>query len=194
VTEGKGPVEPRPWTTRSVETLATNPYFSLLLQQVTVNDGTDRQYYTIQFPSPAVGIVARRGNDVLLVRQYRFIVDEYVWAIPSGGTAQGELLADAALRELEEETGYRAGRIEPLMHCWASYGCSDQRYEIFLASELQHTGNQHDANEVLEVRWFTPQELTDLILDNGVVDNLSLSPLLLVLFRDGLSRERTAGS
>ncbi|HEY7993589.1 MAG TPA: NUDIX hydrolase [Candidatus Eremiobacteraceae bacterium] len=190
MTEGKGPVEPRPWTTRSVETLASNPYFALLLQHVTVNDGTDRQYYTIQFPSPAVGIVARRGNDVLLVRQYRFIVDEFVWAIPSGGTAPGELLADAALRELEEETGYRARSIEPLMHCWASYGCSDQRYEIFLAPEVEHTGNQHDANEVLEVRWFSREELTDLILNNGVVDNLSLSPLLFILFRDGLKAGR----
>lgn len=178
--------EPKPWTSRSVETLVKNPYFSVLLQQVTVSDGSDRTYYTIDFPAPAVGIVARRGTDVLLVRQYRFIVDEYVWAIPSGGAIAGEDLTAAALRELEEETGYRAGRIEPLMFCWASYGCSNQRYEIFLASDLTATGMQHDANEVLETRWFTRDELVELILANGVVDNLSLSPLLLVLFREAL--------
>jgi len=187
VTDGELPEEDRkPWTSRSVETLVKNPYFSVLLQQVTVNDGSDRTYYTIDFPAPAVGIVARRGSDVLLVRQYRFIVDEYVWAIPSGGAIEGEDITAAALRELEEETGFRAGRIEPLMHCWASYGCSNQRYEIFLASDLKETGGQHDANEVLETRWFTRDELIELILANGVVDNLSLSPLLLVLFREAL--------
>ena len=177
----------KPWSSKIVETLLRNPYFSVLLQHVIVPDGTERVYYTVNFPTPAVGIVARRGTDVLLVRQYRFIVDEFVWAIPSGGVAEGEEVVAAAARELEEETGYRAGLLEPLMYCYASYGCSNQRYEIYLADDLEETGVAHDGNEVLEARWFSREELVELILSNGVVDNLSLSPLLLVLLREALT-------
>ena len=173
----------RPWSAQIVDTLLSNPYFSVLLQRVTVTDGSERTYYTVDFPAPAVGIIARRGDDVLLVRQYRFIVDEYVWAIPSGGAAAGESPIDAARRELLEETGYHAGRLEPLMFCYASYGCSNQRYEIFVADDLEESGATIDANEVIEARWFAREELVDLILRNGVVDNLSLSPLLLLLLK-----------
>jgi 8-oxo-dGTP pyrophosphatase MutT (NUDIX family) len=174
----------KPWSATIVETLAANPYFSVLLQDVVVPDGSHRTYFTLHFPTPAVGIVARRGTDVLLLKQYRFIVDEYVWAIPSGGVADGETPRDAAVRELLEETGHTARSLAPLMHCYASYGCSDQRYEIFLAEGLEESGSPIDGNEVLEFRWFSKEELLALIASNGIVDNLSLSPLLLVLLED----------
>jgi ADP-ribose pyrophosphatase len=174
----------KPWSATVIETLSANPYFSVLLQDVAVADGSHRTYYTLHFPTPAVGIVARRGTDVLLLKQYRFIVDEYVWAIPSGGVAQGETPRDAAARELLEETGHTARSLSPLMHCYASYGCSDQRYEIFAADGLEDNGSPIDGNEVLEVKWFSKEELLALIAANGIVDNLSLSPLLLVLLED----------
>lgn len=174
----------RPWSARVARTLSENPYFSVLLQDVTVPDGSSRTYYTIHHPAPAVGVVARRGTDTLLIHQYRFIVDEYVWAIPSGGAAPGEPLAAAALRELEEETGYGAASVVPLLGCYASYGSSNQRYEIFLAEDLTPTAAPLDRNEVIEARWFSRAELVALIRRNGIVDNLSLSPLLYVLLRD----------
>lgn len=174
----------KPWSTRVVRTETENPYFSVKLQDVTVTDGTARIYHTIHFPSPAVGVVARRGSDFLLIRQYRFIVDEYVWAIPSGGVATDETLESAARRELEEEAGYTTDRIRPMMHCYASYGCSDQRFEIFLADEVRRLDAPPDANEVIEARWFSRDDVIALIDRNGIVDNLSLSPILYALMND----------
>ena len=176
--------EGKPWSSVVVGTEARNPYFSVLTQDVTVTDGSKRVYHTIHFPSPAVGIVARRGTDFLLIRQYRFIIDRFVWAIPSGGSAEGEALELAAMRELQEETGYVAERLEPLLTCYASYGCSDQRFEIFLARDVRFGDAPIDHNEVMEARWFTRDEVRELIAHNGIVDNLSLSPLLLTLLRD----------
>jgi ADP-ribose pyrophosphatase len=161
-----------------------NPYFSVLQSDVIVPGGEHRDYYTISFPRPAVGVIARRGEQVLLIHQYRFIVDEFVWAIPSGGASDSETLASAALRELEEETGYTAAAIAPFMHCYASYGCSNQRFEIFLAENLRKLDSDFDRSEVLDTRWFSRTELLALIEQNGIVDNLSLSPLLLLLLRD----------
>jgi ADP-ribose pyrophosphatase len=172
-----------PWSATVRQPLLETPYFSVLLQDVSVTDGSAREYFTIDFPTPAVAVVPCRGDEILLVRQYRFIVDEYVWAIPSGSVSVNESLDQAASRELLEETGYAADSIEPLLWCYASYGCSNQRFETFVARGLRMTGS-FDANEVMETRWFTREELRDLIRRNGVVDNLSLSPLLFVLLED----------
>jgi 8-oxo-dGTP pyrophosphatase MutT (NUDIX family) len=174
----------KPWSATVVDTAASNPYFSVRTQDVTVTDGSKRVYHTIHFPNAAVGIVARRDTDFLLIRQYRFIIDQYVWAIPSGGVADGESLEAAALRELQEETGHVAAAVRPLLTCYASYGCSDQRFEIFLADDIHMADTPIDDNEVIEARWFTRNEVWDLIERNGIVDNLSLSPILLVLLRD----------
>lgn len=174
----------RPWKILSSSRPHDNPYFSVLRQQVIAQDGRPVDYHSIHFRRPAVGIVARRGTDILLLRQYRFLVDEFVWAIPSGGVAEGESLEQAAAREFEEETGYTAGCLRPLLGCYASYGCSNQRFEIFLASEVSETQNGFDRGEVMSVRWFSRGEVLDLIRRNGIVDNLSLSPLLFTLLED----------
>ncbi len=174
----------KPWRANVVDTLTQNPYFSVRLQDVVVTDGSSRTYYTIHFPAPAVGVVARRGTDILLVHQYRFIVDEFVWAIPSGAVVQGEAAHEAAIRELEEETGYTATNVVPLLDCYASYGSSDQQFKIYLATGVFEIPTPFDGNEVIETRWFTRDEVLELIDRNGVVDNLSLSPLLYVLLND----------
>jgi ADP-ribose pyrophosphatase len=172
-----------PWSATVRASLLETPYFNVLLQDVRVTDGSARTYVTIDFPRPAVAIVPCRGDEILLVRQYRFIVDEYVWAIPSGSADAGESLGTAASRELFEETGYVADTVEPLLWCYASYGCSNQRFETFVARGLRLTGS-FDPNEVMDTRWFTRQEVRELIGKNGVVDSLSLSPLLFVLLEN----------
>lgn len=175
---------PRPWEIRSTVTLHQNPYFSVLQQDVMANGTTPMNFFSIAFPRPAVGVVARRGTDILLLRQYRFLVDEYVWAIPSGGVADGESLAQAAAREFREETGMVAGSLKPLLGCYASYGCSNQRFEIFLTTDVQAGPGRFDQTEVLSVHWFSRDEVIGLIRENQIVDNLSLSPILLALMND----------
>jgi 8-oxo-dGTP pyrophosphatase MutT (NUDIX family) len=174
----------RAWTIRNTSVLSHNPYFSVVQQAVESTDGSLHDYYIVHFDRPAVGILPTRGSDVLLIRQYRFIVDELVWALPSGGVTDGETLQQAAARELQEETGYMARELQPWLGCYASYGCSNQRFEIFLAKDVQKIPDcGFDPAEVLSVKWFSRDELKNLVETNGVVDNLSLSPLLLFLLK-----------
>jgi len=146
-------------------------------------DGSSKQYYIIGVSAPrrrrARHARYRRAADTTVPA----IVDEYVWAIPSGAVGLEETPAEAAARELEEESGYRARSLVPWMNCYASYGCSDQRFEIFWTSDAAETERGFDPAEVIEIRWFNRTELRELVHGNGVVDNLSLSPLLLFLLK-----------
>jgi ADP-ribose pyrophosphatase len=179
---------PGQWHAEVIRTLTSNPWFSVLLQTVTRPDGSKTPYYTIDFPGPAVGVVVRRNDHYLLIRQYRFIVNEFVWAIPSGGVHAGESLEEAAAREVLEETGYQVTKIQRLLHYYPSYGCGNQRFELFLAEDAVGPLQPFDATEVLEVRWFSREELLGLMLSNGVVDGLSLTPLALLLLQETMER------
>jgi 8-oxo-dGTP pyrophosphatase MutT (NUDIX family) len=176
------------WKVELLETLTRNPWFGVLLQRVTQPDGSVARYYTIDFPNRAVGVVVRRGDEFLFIRQYRFIVDELVWAIPSGGAEEGESLVDAASREMEEETGYRPSRpLEHIQGYYPSYGCGNQRFELFLADDPVPVQRMHDPQEVISTRWFHKADVLAMIQRNEIVDGLSLTPLLLVLLRDALA-------
>lgn len=175
------------WKVELLDTLTRNPYFGVVLQKVTRPDGGTVPYYTIDFPNRAVGVVVRRGSEFLFIRQYRFIVDEHVWAIPSGGAEKGEDPAEAAAREMEEETGYRPSR--PLRHLlgyYPSYGCGNQRFELFLAEDPVQVRDTLDPREVMDTRWFQRDEVLRMIRRNEIVDGLSLTPLLLLLLQEEL--------
>jgi len=179
-----GRPEEKRWQVLARETLAGTPYFSLVKSRVRMPDAGETTYYTIDFPRAAVGVVPRRGREILLIRQYRFIVDQFVWAIPSGGAEKGEDLAASARRELVEETGHDAGRLERLHSYYPSYGCGNQEFHLFEALDVREAAPGFDRNEVLEVRWFDVAEVRRMMLEEQVLDGLSLTPLLFLCARE----------
>jgi NUDIX domain len=85
-------------------------------------------------------------------------------------------------REMEEETGYRPRK--PLRHLFGyypSYGCGNQRFELFLADDPVQVKETPDPQEVMSTRWFSKGELVGMIARREIIDGLSLTPLLAVL-------------
>jgi ADP-ribose pyrophosphatase len=182
------------WKAQKTKALISNPWFSVLQQAVTRPDGTQADYYTIDFPNPAVGVILRRGDRYLLIHQHRFIVNEFVWAIPSGGIHAGETAEQAAIREVAEETGLRVRKIRHLLHYYPSYGCSNQRFDLFLADDPEDGTGEFDTNEVIEIRWFTRKEVLEMIFANGIVDGLSLTPLACLFLQEAQDRAAVSTS
>ena len=161
-----------------VEVLADTPWFSMRKVGIDMAPGDRRDFYSIHYPRPAVGIVAMQDDKVLLIRHYRYLIDRVVWAIPSGGVDEGEDPREAALRELREETGWQAQRADEIIRYNPSYGSSDQLFITWLARDLTYVGMDEDQDEVMETGWFTFAEISQLIARGEMPDGLSLVPLL----------------
>ena len=179
--------EPHPWISTSSERVFECPWFAVVRQRVRLPDRSHRLYHTLDFPRPAVAVVLRRGDQFLLIRQYRFIVDENVWAIPSGGVEPDETLEEAARREMIEETGYDSAELEHLMGFYASYGCGNQRFEVFLADNPELLDTRPDPNEVMAIRWFPRERILAMLMGDEICDALSLAPLMKLCLREGSS-------
>ena len=173
-----GTPEEKRWQVTDRKVVTRNPWFQVVESSVRMPDDRTTTYHILDFLGAAVGVVAHRDGQILLIRQYRFIIDEFVWAIPSGGIKAGEDPRVAAERELVEETGYQAGRITRIHSYYPSYGCGNQQFHLFLAEEISRAPDVFDRNEVLEVRWFPIAEVKEMILDEHLVDGLSITPLL----------------
>jgi ADP-ribose pyrophosphatase len=128
--------------------------------------------------SVATLAVDDRGR-VALVRQYRYAVDEALWELPAGRRDGDETPEAGARRELIEETGLRAGRMELLAEFFTTPGFCDERMHVFRASQLTPGEAQPEADERIELRWFTRAEIASMVKDGTVREGKTLVALLM---------------
>jgi ADP-ribose pyrophosphatase len=145
------------------------------LFQVTENEAEDRTGWKmkrsiVRHRGSAVMMAVDAKNRVMLVRQYRMPANRYLWELPAGKTDEGETVAQAAKRELIEETGLRAKNWRKLVSFFPSPGFVEEKMTIFLATELTEGASHPMEDERIETRWFTKKELRDLIASNKILD------------------------
>ena len=112
------------------------------------------------------------GEDpqILLLRQYRYAADGYLYEIPAGRLDPGESPADCAARELKEETGCTAKQMEPLITMVTTPGFTDERIHLFMATDLTHGQAAREADEFAEVIVLRLSEALELIQRGEIVD------------------------
>ena len=127
----------------------------------------------------AAAMLAFDGNgDVILVRQHRF-PHGHVLEIPAGTMEEGEEPKECAFRELEEETGYRAGGMRELLSFYPSIGYNSEIIHCFVASELEMTsGPKPDEDEVLSVVKMGFEELLSEIRSGRIQDSKTICAAL----------------
>lgn len=123
---------------------------------------------------PAVAILAEDQDRVILVKQYRAVIQSYIWEIPAGILDKGdqETAQLGAARELEEETGYQATRWQVLCEFFVSPGFLDERIILFKAQDLIKVDQPlpPDVDEAIECRWFKRQEIKDMLGNGQIID------------------------
>lgn len=116
---------------------------------------------------------------MVLVRQYRYPVDEEVWELPAGRVDPGETPDAAAGRELEEEVGLRPGRLERIAFFYTTPGFCDERMHVFRATGLSPVPPRPEEDERIETRSVTLEEARDMMGRGEVRDGKTLVALLL---------------
>jgi ADP-ribose pyrophosphatase len=116
---------------------------------------------------------------VVLVRQYRYAVDSLVWELPAGRRDPGETPEQAARREMEEEVGLHAARLEPLLTFWTTPGFCDEVMYLFRATGLEAVPPRPEADERIEHATFRLEEAMAMVKRGEVREGKTLVALLL---------------
>jgi ADP-ribose pyrophosphatase len=127
----------------------------------------------------AVCIVARpTAEEVILIRQYRHATGRELLEIPAGTLDDGEDPRECAIRELEEETGYRAATITERARFWTTPGFTTEFMHLYEATGLTKTEVHPDDDEVIEVEIVSRTEALQFIEDGRIQDAKSILGLL----------------
>jgi len=146
-------------------------------QRVALPNGASMLLDVVRHPGGA-GVVAVDGRgEVCLLRQYRPVLQEWLWEIPAGVVDAGETPRAAALRELAEETGLAAERLEPLGAVCSSPGVYTEQVHLYLATGLRAGGASPDRDELFEIRWLALDEAVAMARDGTIRDAKSVAGL-----------------
>lgn len=141
------------------------------------------KFHLIDFEREAVAAVMENVNgEVIFARIPRYTTGLAEWELPAGGMEIGEAILESAKRELLEETGYTSTDHELIYTYYPMNGNANQVFHIVFCKAGELVQN-FDPNEVTEVRWFTKEEIKQLLKEQRIKDGFSLTALLLWLQR-----------
>lgn len=159
---------------------------------VRLPNGSQLELEMVRHPGAAavVPLLSRPDAEdpyVLLLQQYRYAAQGTIWEIPAGVLEPGEEPIACARRELREETGAEADRIEPLTTIFTTPGFTDERIHLFLATGIRPGSASPNADELIEVRPVPLARALAMIRDGEIVDAKTIIALLYVAgYRLGL--------
>lgn len=171
------------------EPLHRGRVFNMDRENVSLENGVTIDMDIIRHPGAAAIVpLIDSGRSVILIRQYRHAVGEYIWEIPAGTLDSGETPLGCARRELIEETGYAADTWEKLGEVVPVPGYADERIHLFSADGLRRAEQHLDADEILDVHEMQLDRVLKMVDAGEIQDAKTLTALFL------LTRRRQGGA
>ena len=140
-------------------------------------DGSSIQRDLVHYNGAAVILPVLEDGRIVLIRNYRYAVGESIYELPAGNLDGAEAPSHCAARELTEETGYRAGSIEPLGSFLAAPGSSDEMLHAFLATGLRDGPQELERYEEIEVEVVSPSRVRQMVLSGEIHDAKTIATL-----------------
>ena len=132
----------------------------------------------VRHPGAVAIVPLLNDGRVALIRQYRYAPGKMLLEIPAGTLELDEPPQECAARELREETGYKARKIEPLLNCFMVPGYSDEVIHFFVARGLQAVGNDLDIDEDIKLEIYGMDEVHRMIKENIIEDAKTIVAIL----------------
>lgn len=145
-------------------------FLEVVTEEVELPNGNTIDLDLVRHPGASAVVPFVSPDDVLLLRQYRFATNGTLWEVPAGKLDPGESPEQCAHRELEEEAGRRAGRLEPLGPMWASPGFTDEKIHLFAAFDLEEVPQRLEADEVIELEQVPFARALDMVWSGELTD------------------------
>ena len=165
----------RPWKKISSKTVYENKWMSVREDKVIQPDGKEGIYGVVE-KDDFILIIPIRNKKIHLVRQYRYPVESDSWEFPEGGIDKREDLETAARRELKEEAGLSADRLQYLGKLWLGCGHHTQSYHIYVADKCEQVKQRLEGSESdMVVEGFTLEEFEEMIRSGEIKDGPTVS-------------------
>jgi ADP-ribose pyrophosphatase len=152
---------------------------NLRVEEIELPNGRRSRLELVHHPGAAAIVPVDEEGRVLLVRQFRHATGgEWLLEVPAGKLDPGEEPPVAAVRECEEETGFRPRRLDPLGWIWTTPGFTNEKIHLFLARELEAGRQDLQDDESLTVERVPLVEALAAALDGGIDDGKSIAALV----------------
>ncbi len=157
------------------------PIFGVRRDQVLEPTGVRTMREVITHPGSVVVLPVLRDGRIILIRQYRHAARQFLWELVAGRIDPGENARQAAVRELIEETGYRAKKLRVFMNLFPSPGFLEERMFILIAKGLTLGKAEPEEDERIEAKAYDRAELEKMIKDGTLRDAKTIAGLLYYL-------------
>jgi ADP-ribose pyrophosphatase len=158
--------------------------FRIEVDRVTLPSGHTLDMEIVRHPGSVVLLPVPEPGTIILIRQYRYAIDRWIWELPAGTLKPGEDPAAAAARECEEEIGLAPGRVTRLRGYFPTPGFCDEEMIYCRCEDLRPPAPdstvRKDEDEEIEPRTFTVVEARELIASGEIVDLKTLAGLALI--------------
>jgi ADP-ribose pyrophosphatase len=167
----------------SSQRIYTGRVINLDVDTVQFPDGSVGQLEMVRHPGasailPFLSEPTGADPQILLIRQYRYAADSFIYEVPAGRLEPGETPEACAHRELREETGCTAGRMERLTTVYTTPGFTDERIHLFMATDLTRGEARREADEFVENVVMTLSKALSMIEQGEIVDGKSMVALM----------------
>jgi 8-oxo-dGDP phosphatase len=176
------------WRTFSERTIYGDPWVWLGQVDVEIPGGDRFWHNVVRLRRAAIIILVDDRDQVLLLWRHRFVADRWGWELPGGLIDAGEEPEDTVVRELAEETGYQAGRLERLVGFQPMIGTVDSEHIVFVGRDPQKVSEPVEFSEADRIEWIPLGRVRDLIR-SGQIWNAGTLIGLLAYLADGRTDE-----
>ena len=152
--------------------------FNVLKKPIMLPSGKKVVKEIVEYPGAAAILPLVSENTILLLKQYRVALDSWIIEIPAGTLKPNETPLECAMRELEEETGFKAKEWVKMLEIYTSPGYSNEILHIFLAKGLKRGVKKPEESEILENIYLTLDEALNMVERGEIKDAKTIIALL----------------